>query len=203
MTGIEKHSPLAEAYRHLRTSILLSTAGRPPRTLLITSSMPSEGKTTTAVNTAISLAQTGAKVLIVDADMRRPRLHQIFNLKNDRGLSRCFHVRHPMTEVSSAIQHDEESGLFILTSGPVPPNPAELIGSEQMLRFINTVTPDFTHVVIDSPPIAVFTDGVLIATMVDGVLLVVHSGKSFAKGCRPCPQAFAGRRRAHNRRCTE
>jgi len=143
--------------------------------------MPSEGKTTTAVNTAISLAQTGAKVLIVDADMRRPRLHQIFNLKNDRGLSALLSQEASDAEVFSAIQHDDESGLFVLTSGPLPPNPAELLGSEQMLRFINTVTPDFTHVVIDSPPVAAFTDGVLIATMVDGVLLVVHSGKSSRK----------------------
>ncbi len=181
LTGIEKRSPLAEAYRHLRTSILLSTAGRPPRTLLVTSSMPSEGKTTTAVNTAMSLAQTGARVLIVDADMRRPRLHSIFNLKNDQGLSALLSREASEGEVSSAIQHDEESGLFILTSGPVPPNPAELLGSEQMVKLITTVTPNFTHVVIDSPPVAVFTDGVLIATMVDGVLLVVHSGKSSRK----------------------
>jgi capsular exopolysaccharide synthesis family protein len=181
LTGIEKHSPMAEAYRHLRTSILLSSAGRPPRTLLVTSSMPAEGKTTTAVNTAISLAQTGAKVLIVDADMRRPCLHSIFNLKNDHGLSALLSREVSEAEVSLAIQHDEESGLFILTSGPLPPNPAELIGSDQMLRFINTVTPNFTHVVIDSPPIAAFTDGVLMATMVDSVLLVVHSGKSSRK----------------------
>src|SRR5207244_10235867 len=107
-TTIEKRSALAEAYRHLRTSVLLSTAGRPPRTLLVTSSMPSEGKTTTAVNTAMSLAQTGAKVLIVDADMRRPRLHSIFNLNNDRGLSALLSREASEAEISSAIQHDEE-----------------------------------------------------------------------------------------------
>ena len=181
LADIEKHSPLAEAYRHLRTSILLSTAGRPPRTLLVTSSMPSEGKTTTAVNTAMSLAQTGARVLIIDADMRRPRLQAIFNLSNDRGLSALLSRDASGADVDSAIRHDESSGLFIITAGPLPPNPAELLGSEQMLKLINTVTPDFTHVVIDSPPIAAFTDGVLISTMVDGVLLVVHSGKSSRK----------------------
>lgn len=181
LTGMEKHSPLAEAYRHLRTSILLSTAGRPPKTLLITSSMPSEGKTTTAVNTAMSLAQTGATVLIIDADMRRPRLHSIFGIKNDNGLSALLSREASKDEVSEAIQHDEESKLFILTAGPLPPNPAELVGSEQMLRLVATVTQSFTHVIIDSPPIAAFTDGVLIATMVDGVLLVVHSGKSSRK----------------------
>jgi capsular exopolysaccharide synthesis family protein len=181
LTGLEKHSPLAEAYRHLRTSILLSTAGRPPRTLLITSSMPSEGKTTTAANTAITLAHTGAKVLIVDADMRRPRLHSIFNLSNANGLSALLSREAAETEIDSAIQHDEESGLFVLTAGPLPPNPAELLGSEQMLKLITNLTPKFTHVIIDSPPIAAFTDGVLIGAMVDGVLLVVHSGKSSRK----------------------
>lgn len=181
LTDMDKRSPLAEAYRHLRTSILLSTAGRPPRTLLITSSVPSEGKTTTAVNTAISLAQTGGKVLIIDADMRRPRLHSIFSLSNAQGLSSLLSREVVEGEISSAIQHDEESGLFILTAGPVPPNPAELIGSEQMLKLLSSITPNFTHVVVDSPPVAAFTDGVLIAAMVDGVLLVVNSGKSSRK----------------------
>jgi succinoglycan biosynthesis transport protein ExoP len=181
LTDIDKRSPVAEAYRHLRTSILLSTAGRPPRTMLITSSVPSEGKTTTAVNTAISLAQTGAKVLVIDADMRRPRLHSIFNLNNDQGLSALLSRDATESEISSAIQYDEGSGLFILTAGPVPPNPAELVGSEQMLRFISTVTEKFAHVIIDSPPVAAFTDGVLIAAMVDAVLLVVYSGKSSRK----------------------
>jgi polysaccharide biosynthesis transport protein len=181
LTDIDKRSAVAEAYRHLRTSILLSTAGRPPRTLLITSSVPSEGKTTTAVNTAISLAQTGARVLIIDADMRRPRLHSIFNLNHNQGLSSLLAREVDEDELSLAIQHDEKSGLFILPSGPVPPNPAELIGSDQMVKLISTVTSNFNHVVIDSPPVAAFTDGVLIASMVDGVLLVVHSGKSSRK----------------------
>jgi capsular exopolysaccharide synthesis family protein len=181
LTDLDKRSPVAEAYRHLRTSILLSTAGRPPRTLLITSSVPSEGKTTTAVNTAISLAQTGSKVLIIDADMRRPRIHSIFNLSNQTGLSALLSSEVVESDISEAIQHEERSGLYVLTAGPVPPNPAELIGSEQMIRLINLVSPMFTHVIIDSPPIAAFTDGVLIAAMVEGVLLVVHSGKSSRK----------------------
>jgi len=143
--------------------------------------VPSEGKTTTAVNTALSLVQTGARVLIIDADMRRPRIHSIFNLSNDNGLSALLSRETVESEISSAIQHDEESGLFILTSGPVPPNPAELLGSEQMVRLIATTSSDFTHVIVDSPPVAAFTDGVLIAAMVDGVLLVVHSGKSSRK----------------------
>lgn len=181
LSRIDQRSAVAEAYRHLRTSILLSTAGRPPRTLLITSSVPSEGKTTTAVNSAISLAQTGARVLIIDADMRRPRLHSIFSLNNNNGLSALLSREVLDAEISAAIQHDKESGLFVLTAGPLPPNPAELIGSDQMTKLLSAVTPNFTHVILDSPPVAAFTDGVLIASMVDGVLLVVHSGRSSRK----------------------
>jgi capsular exopolysaccharide synthesis family protein len=178
LINAEARSPLAEAYRQLRTSVLLSSAGRPPRTLLITSSVPSEGKTTTSINTAITLAQTGAKVLIIDADMRRPRVHTTFEMENRHGLSTILSSEMSEAEVLAIIQQHEVSGLHLLTSGPIPPNPAELIGSEQMRRLITTLESTFTHIVIDSPPISSFTDGVLIATMVDGVLLVVHSGKT-------------------------
>lgn len=174
----DSRSPMAEAYRQLRTSILLSTAGHAPKSLLITSSLPAEGKTTTAVNTAISLAQTGAKVLIIDADMRRPRLHSIFNISNAEGLSTTLSSDLPESEILGIIQKDEESNLHLLPSGPVPPNPAELVGSEQMKNLLVLLEERFTHVVVDSPPIASFTDGVLIASLVDGVILVVHSGKS-------------------------
>jgi capsular exopolysaccharide synthesis family protein len=178
LVSADSRSALAEAYRQLRTSILLSTAGHAPKSLLITSSVPSEGKTTTAVNTAISLAQTGAKVLIIDADMRRPRLHSIFQISNEHGLSSILSNQLEEEEILEIIQQDETTNLYLLPSGAVPPNPAELIGSEQMNRLLQIMESNFTHVVVDSPPIASFTDGVLISTMVDGVLLVVHSGKS-------------------------
>jgi len=174
----DPRSSLAEAYRHLRTSILLSTAGHAPKSLLITSSLPAEGKTTTATNTAISLAQTGAKVLIIDADMRRPRLHSVFNIENRVGLSSLLASALSDDEIDDAVQQDERSKLYLLTSGPIPPNPAELIGSEQMATLLRMLQTRFTHIVVDSPPIASFTDGVLIASMVDGVILVVHAGKS-------------------------
>lgn len=174
----DSRSALAEAYRQLRTSILLSTAGHAPKSLLITSSVPSEGKTTTAINTAISLSQTGAKVLIIDADMRRPRLHSIFSISNQQGLSTILSNRFNEAEILNIIQQDTASDLYLMPSGPVPPNPAELIGSANMQELIKTLETNFTHVVVDSPPIASFTDGVLIASMVDGVLLVVHAGKS-------------------------
>ncbi len=174
----DPRSSLAEAYRHLRTSILLSTAGRAPKSLLITSNLPSEGKTTTATNTAISLAQTGARVLIIDADMRRPRLHSIFNIGNEEGLSTLLASELGDRDISRIIKKDEKTDLFLLTSGPIPPNPAELIGSQQMAALLQTLQEKFTHIVVDSPPIASFTDGVLIASMVDGVILVVHAGRS-------------------------
>jgi capsular exopolysaccharide synthesis family protein len=174
----DSRSALAEAYRQLRTSILLSTAGHAPKSLLITSSLPSEGKTTTAVNTAISLAQTGASVLIIDSDMRRPRLHSVFNISNGEGLSTILSSEMNEKEVLDIVQYEETAKLHLLPSGPVPPNPAELIGSEQMANLLKVMQKRFTHVVVDSPPIASFTDGVLIASMVDGVILVVHSGKS-------------------------
>lgn len=178
LMNVDGRSPLAEAYRHLRTSVLLSTAGRAPKSLLITSSLPGEGKTTTAVNTAMSLAQTGASVVIIDADMRRPRLRSIFGLADRAGLSSILSSDMTEAEMVALAQKEEVSGLWVLTSGPIPPNPAELLGSDQMRRLIAALQAAFTHVVVDSPPITSFTDGVLIASMVDGVLLVVHGGKS-------------------------
>ncbi|HKU74379.1 MAG TPA: polysaccharide biosynthesis tyrosine autokinase [Pyrinomonadaceae bacterium] len=178
LMNVDSRSPLAEAYRHLRTSVLLSTAGRAPKSLLVTSSLPGEGKTTTAVNTAISLAQTGASVVIIDADMRRPRLQSIFDMRGQEGLSSILSSETSEDDMLTLVRHDEESGLNVLTSGPIPPNPAELLGSDQMRRLMSVLQSHYTHVVVDSPPVSSFTDGVLISSMVDGVLLVVHGGKS-------------------------
>lgn len=178
LLNADPRSPLAESYRHLRTSVLLSRAGRPPRTLLVSSSLPSEGKTTTSINTAVSLAQTGARVVVVDADMRRPCVHRIFGVGNARGLSSILSSNMTEEEMLALVARHEESGLDLLPSGPVAPNPAELLGSEQMRRLVAALAAHYTHVVIDSPPIVSFTDGVLIATMVDGVVLVVQGGKT-------------------------
>jgi len=178
LINADRQSPLSESYRHLRTAILLSTAGHAPKSLLVTSSLPGEGKTTTAVNTAIALAQTGARVVVVDADMRRPRLRSIFGFTDRLGLSSILSNDISEADMLGFLSTDHNTGLSVLTSGPIPPNPAELLGSEQMRRLLAALQTEFTHVVVDSPPLTSFTDGVLISTMVDGVLLVVHGGKS-------------------------
>lgn len=173
----DARSPIAEAYRHLRTSLLLSSAGTPPKTILITSSQPSEGKTTTAINTAFMLAQTGAQVLIIDCDLRRPRLHAHFNLPNARGLSNCLSGE--MDDIDALIQtYDKQSNLKLLPSGPIPPNPAELLGSDEMRRLLTILSEKFTHIIVDSPPAISFTDASILSTFVDGVILVVHGGRS-------------------------
>jgi capsular exopolysaccharide synthesis family protein len=170
-------SPIAESYRHLRTSLLLSSAGTPPRTILVTSSQPSEGKTTTAINTAFILAQTGAKVLIIDCDLRRPRLHAHFNMPNVRGLTNALSGE--ANDIANLIQDCEQApNLKVLTSGPMPPNPAELLGSEEMRKLLKSLSEEFTHVIVDSPPAISFTDASILSTFVDGVILVVHGGRS-------------------------
>ena len=169
-------SPIAESYRHLRTSLLLSSAGQPPRTILVTSSQPSEGKTTTAINTAFMLAQTGAEVLIIDCDLRRPRLHTQFEVANSKGLTTWLSGE---KNLDSLLQiYAKTPNLKVLTSGPVPPNPAELLGSEEMRRLLSLLSERFAHIIIDSPPAISFTDASILSTMVDGVVLVVHGGRS-------------------------
>jgi polysaccharide biosynthesis transport protein len=172
----DARSPVAEAYRHLRTSLLLSSAGQPPKTILVTSSQPSEGKTTTAINTAVMLAQTGAEVLIIDCDLRRPRLHAHFDVSNSVGLTNWLSGE---KNVEALIQtYDKRANLKLLTSGPVPPNPAELLGSDEMRKLLTLLSERFAHIIIDSPPAISFTDASILSTMVDGVVLIVHGGKS-------------------------
>ncbi len=168
----DARSPIAESYRHLRTSLLC----QPPRTILVTSSQPSEGKTTTAINTAFMLAQTGAEVVIVDCDLRRPRLHAHFDVPNSKGLTNWLSGD---TNIDGLIQtYPLHPNLKLLTSGPVPPNPAELLGSDEMRKLLTIMSERFAHIVIDTPPVISFTDASILSTMVDGVVLVVHGGKS-------------------------
>jgi capsular exopolysaccharide synthesis family protein len=179
-------SPAAEAYRHLRTSLLLSSAGQPPKTVLVTSSQPSEGKTTTVVNLATMLAQTGADVLVLDCDLRRPRVHAHFGIANARGVTNYLSGD---PNVGSLIQSYEKlPNLKVMPSGPVPPNAAELLGSDEMRKLLYVLSEKFTHIVIDSPPAISFTDASILSTMVDGVMLVVHGGHTSRSVARRAKQ---------------
>jgi succinoglycan biosynthesis transport protein ExoP len=172
----DTRSAMAEAYRHLRTSLLFSSAGKPPQTILVTSSQPSEGKTTTAINTAITLAQSGADVVIIDCDLRRPRLHNHFDLDNTSGLTNYL-----SGEKNTDLLMKPYPGLpkmKIITSGPIPPNPAELLSSNEMKNLLQFLRGNFKHVIIDSPPAISFTDAAILSTLVDGVVLVAMAGKS-------------------------
>lgn len=185
LTQVEANSSIAESYRQLRTSLLLSSAGHAPRTLLITSSQPAEGKTTTSVNTAISLAQTGSAVLIVDADLRRPRVHKIFGLKNNAGL--CNYLAGDC-DLASLIQIAMPN-LYVLPVGPLPPNPAELLGSTKMRNVVETLAANFDYVIIDSPPVSSFADSLILSALVEGVIIVIRSGFT--------PREMAQRTKAH------
>ncbi|MEP6901258.1 MAG: polysaccharide biosynthesis tyrosine autokinase [Actinomycetota bacterium] len=172
----DTRSAMAEAYRHLRTSLLFSSAGKPPQTILVTSSQPSEGKTTTAINTAITLAQSGADVVIIDCDLRRPRLHSHFELDNTAGLTNYL-----SGEKNTDLLMKPFPGLpklKVITSGPIPPNPAELLSSNEMKNLLQFLRGNFKHVIIDSPPAISFTDAAILSTLVDGVVLVAMAGKS-------------------------
>jgi capsular exopolysaccharide synthesis family protein len=174
-------SILSEAYRNIRTSLLLSFSKHPPKKIVVTSPSPLEGKTTTMINTAISLSQTGARVLIIDADMRKPRIHKIFTngmsdkKKNGVGLSN-FLSGH--TNLWSVIHKSGLQNLYYIPSGPIPPNPSELLGSNLFKEMMQALSERFDHIVIDSPPVIGFADSVILASVSDGVILVVLGGKT-------------------------
>lgn len=172
----DRHSAMAEAYRHLRTSLLFSSAGKPPQTILITSSQPSEGKTTTAINTAITLAQSDVDVVIIDCDLRRPRIHSHFGLDNSRGLTN--YLSGDKNTENLLRTYEDLPRLKVVTSGPIPPNPAELLSSNEMRNLLRFLSGKFKHVIIDSPPAISFTDAAILSTQVDGVVLVAMANKS-------------------------
>lgn len=166
---------LVEAFHALRTSVLLSTAKRPPTSLLITSAQPSEGKTTVAANLAISLAQLGERVLIIDADLRRPNVHSFFGVPNARGLANFLTGT---ASWKSLLIPAAPSGLTVLPGGPPPPNPADLLSSESVGTLIQQASEEFKFIVLDSPPLLNLADSRMLATLVDAVVLVVRLGHS-------------------------
>jgi len=181
-------SQSAEAYRTLRTSILLSSWGAPPKVLLVTSPMAQEGKTTTSVNTAIVLAQRGARVLVVDADLRRPSIHKAFGLSQRPGLSEYLTGNVAETPI---VAWSQLPNLHVLPSGGSPPHPAELLGSALMNEAIAQWRKDYDHVVIDTPPALSVTDAVLLSVQADSVILVIRSGHTSKQGLRRAKQLLA------------
>ncbi|PYS86315.1 MAG: hypothetical protein DMF62_16290 [Acidobacteria bacterium] len=172
----ERNSPMAEAYRHLRTSLLFSSAGKPPQSILVTSSQPSEGKTTTAINTAITLAQSDVDVVIVDCDLRRPRVHSYFDLDNTQGLTNYLSGERNTENLIKSSR--ELPRLKVITSGPIPPNPTELLSSNEMKNLMQFLRGKFKHIIVDSPPAISFTDAAILSTVVDGTILVAMANRS-------------------------
>ena len=188
LSGHDPLSSFAESYRALRTSLLLSSAEHAPRTMLITSSHPAEGKTTIVANTAISLAQTGARVLVLDADMRRPRCHKILSTKNDTGLS--TYLSRDVSLEKVIIPHDIPN-LYVMPAGPVPPNPSELLSSIKLGYLVAELQDRFDHIIIDSPPVIHVTDALIISPHVDGVVIVVKSNHTPREAVQRAKQALA------------
>jgi capsular exopolysaccharide synthesis family protein len=185
-------SPLAESFRKLRTSVMHKNRNGAVRSILVTSSLPGEGKTTAAINTALVISQTGVKVLLIDGDLRNPTLHEILGTGNEKGLSNVLSNGMSDAEILSAITQYRDTDLYVLTAGSPADNPAELLGSDRFRRLLATLKAEFSHIIIDSPPISFFTDAVLVSSVVDGVLMIVRGPKSPRQVARYSMQSLDG-----------
>jgi len=169
-------SPAAEGYRTLRTNVEFAWVDHPVRTLLVTSSIPGEGKTTTAANLAVVFAQAGRRTLLVDADLRKPGVHQIFDLPNAQGLTSL--LRSDEVGVAAVSQTTEQENLTVITTGPLPPNPAELLGSKRMRVILDRLSAVAELVIVDSPPLRAVTDAAILASITDGTIFVIDAGRT-------------------------
>lgn len=174
ITYHQPRAPISEAYRVLRTNMSFAAVDKEIRSLLVTSSSPGEGKSTTSANLAVVLAQTGKRVVIVDADLRRPSQHKIHAVTNNQGLTTALLDSH--TPVMAHLQETQTPGLRIMSSGPLPPNPAELLNSQRMLDVIIELQEDVDIVLVDTPPVLTVADGAILAPRVDGCILVAEVG---------------------------
>lgn len=173
----DPNSNVTESYSHLRTSLQLSSADHPPRSILVTSSLANEGKTTTSINLALSIAKAESRVLLMDADLRNPHIHKFFKLKNQVGLSSYLAGK---TD-DYFLQKGPVPRLSIITSGPIPPNPAELIGSQRFKSLMGRLLNSYDYIICDSPPVLSVTDPRVLSQLFDGVLLISRAAQT------PCP----------------
>jgi len=175
ISALSSHSPRVEAFRILRTNLQFIDVDRDKKVFVVTSSVPGEGKTSTASNTALALQTAGQRTLLIDADLRRPQLAGLFDLEGSVGLTSVLLGRISLDE---AIQEHTTSGLHVLTSGSLPPNPAELLQSQAMHELLKSVQDDYDVIVLDAPPLLPVTDAALVAAQADGAIVVVHQGRT-------------------------
>ena len=175
------NSRLAESYRSIRTALLLSSADQPMKTIIVTSAVPGEGKTVSVANLGVTLAQSGKTVLIVDADLRKPRQHRVFNVKNTFGLTSYLT---DSIELRKVVKTTAVPNLCLINAGPVPPNPAELLGSEKMAAFIELLRDKCDYILFDMPPMLEISDALILGARVDGMILVIHGDKTSREALR-------------------
>lgn len=173
ITVTKPQNVISEQFRTIRTNLSFSMPDKDLRTLLVTSSIPGEGKSTSAANVAVVFAQEGKRVLLVDADMRKPTLHYTFPMNNSHGLSTILTRQHEYIEVMEVTFVEN---LFIIPSGPIPPNPSELLSSKNMDNFIESVLQEFDLVIFDAPPVLSVSDALILGNRCDGTLMIVNSG---------------------------
>lgn len=173
VTHSDPKSPVSEAYRVLRTNIQYSNVDNPLKTIVVTSSEPMEGKTTTVVNLAVAFAQAGNRVLLIDSDLRKPKIHKVFMIRNDCGLTDLLVAR---DNYRNYIRRCDVPDLDILVCGTIPPNPSELLSSNAMKQLLQDAREDYDIVLMDAPPAGSVTDAAIISAYVDGTVLVAYSG---------------------------
>lgn len=172
----EPKSPVAEIYRTLRTNIMFASYNKEVKAIAVTSPLTNDGKSTVTSNLAITMAQSGSKVLLVDGDLRNPSIHKMFSMKNNIGLTNIL-AGSTLYE-DSVVSHPGLANLDFILSGPKPPNPSELLGLPRMKALLKTIKSRYDYILIDTPPVLIVTDGTLISSVCDGVVLVISSGKT-------------------------
>lgn len=176
ITAMDQFSPISEAYRMIRSNIQFMAVDNPAKVILVTSAQPSEGKSTTAVNLAITMAQADLKTIMIDADLRRPNLHKLFGLPNLGGMTDLLRSAEP--DIKPYLKPTEVDNLSIITSGPLPPNPSELLGSQRMAQLLQTLKISADVVIVDSPPTLIVSDSLALVNKVDGIILVMRAKRT-------------------------